>query len=250
VEVFHVKHSWSTGEGLDVNGVMSELAKAGLGVTVCQAESLVRHATAVLEANRRLNLTRITEPKDVLRLHVVDSLIYLPRIGPLNGPIVDIGSGAGYPGVPLAIVTDRAITLCESVTKKAEFLREVVSALGLSADVYSGRAEDLASERRAAFGTVVARAVASLDALVELSSPLLTMGGDLVALKGVPGAEERKAAEKAAQMCGLSLVCVEEYSLPGGGENRTVYRYRKTAESRVALPRRSGMAQRKPLARP
>ena len=242
-----MKHTGSVLPGFDADRVMSELERAGVQVTWSQADLLVRHAAAVLETNRRLNLTRITDPDDVLLLHIVDSLTYLSRVAALRGPIVDVGSGAGYPGVPLAIVTGQPVTLCESVGKKADFLTEVTGTLNLGVEVYAGRAEDLGAARRGGYGTVVARAVAGLPALIELSAPLLSLGGDLVALKGSPGVEESKAADVAAEACGLVLVASERYALPGGAADRTVYRYRKVAEPRIALPRRPGMAQRKPL---
>jgi len=221
------------------------LAAAGVDVTPEQAHRLIQHAALVLKTNAELNLTRITEPESVVTLHIVDSLAFLPLISPLAGHIVDIGAGAGYPGIPLAIL-GYDVLLCESLKKKAAFLETCVAELELSTSVSSERAEELATRRPGAAEVVIARAVSALPSLVELAAPLLTKGGRLVAMKGIPSTQELDQAEYAASQCGMKSVEAVRYSL-AGGEERSVFVYQRVARARIKLPRRNGMAQRQPL---
>lgn len=240
--MFHVKPQ---GHQLDPAAVEKALGACGVSVTTLQASRLARHADLVLEANQSVNLTRIVDPQEVLYLHIVDSLAFLSLIPSPEGTVVDVGSGAGYPGVPLSIMGHR-VTLCESVQKKAQFLQSVVEDLHLDAEVLALRAEEIALERRGAFTTVLARAVSSLPALLELASPLLQRGGHLIALKGAPDKDELEKAERAAKILGFRLSEDHVYQLPRG-ENRRVLVYQKLREPRIALPRRPGSAQRHPL---
>jgi len=232
-------------EHLNPETITEALAAAGLTVTPAQASLLLRHVQLVLAANTRMNLTRITASADVLDLHIVDSLAFLAHIEPPSGAVLDMGSGAGFPGIPLAILGYN-VTLCESVKKKAAFLSETIEALELDCAVTPLRAEDLAVTSPAAFGTVTARALSSLPALVELASPLLQRDGRLIALKGRLETAERLQADAAARLCGMSPTEVVSYSLPRG-ESRAVCASRKTGRPRLVLPRRPGMAQRQPL---
>lgn len=225
--------------------VRESLAAVGVPTTNEQASRLLLHLAIVLNANERMNLTRITSPIEALRLHIVDSLAFIPRTAPIEGKVLDLGSGAGYPGVPLSIL-GYDVTLCESVRKKALFLAGAVQELGLDTVVLASRAEEL-SDQRASFSLVIVRAVSSLAALVELASPLLEANGRLVSLKGRLETVEREQAEAAATVCGMTGGRYVEYRLPGG-ETRTLCEYVKSGPPKgLALPRRPGMAQRHPL---
>ncbi|MDZ4179026.1 MAG: 16S rRNA (guanine(527)-N(7))-methyltransferase RsmG [Coriobacteriia bacterium] len=240
-----MKHNLSY-TALGSRDVEDALSALGLSVSSEQIGLLVRHANLVLEANTRLNLTRIVEPHAVATLHIADSLAFTTH-ATLGGRILDIGAGAGFPGIPLAII-GHDVWLCESVTKKASFLSTCLADLGLHGKVFDIRAEELASTHPAAVDVVVARAVSSLPSLVELAAPLLVPGGRLVALKGSPEDSERAAGVAAAGICGLVLSSEIHYSLPAG-ESRAVFVYERVGRSRVKLPRSPGMAQRHPLAR-
>lgn len=240
--MFHVKPN---SPHIASGAIIQALTECQVTVSAAQAELLARHAELVLEANKYLNLTRITEPEEVLHLHIVDSLAFLHLVRPLSGAVVDIGSGAGYPGIPLAIL-GHEVLLCESVQKKAKFLETVVGDLELDAEVTPQRAEDLAKDCRATFSAVVARAVSALPSLLELASPLLQIGGRLIALKGSPESSELDQAERVARMLGFRCEVDEKYQLPRG-EHRRVLVYGKVREPRIALPRRPGSAQRHPL---
>jgi 16S rRNA (guanine527-N7)-methyltransferase len=214
-----------------------------------QVSALVIHAEMLVEANKEQNLTRIVAPEDVALLHVADSLAALPHLlrSPM-GRFADLGSGGGYPGIPLAIMTRRPLTLVESRGGKATFLSKVVDALGLDAEVRPARAEELALTDAGVFSAITARALAALPALVELAAPLLAPGGSLVAMKGEPEAAELQSGEKVAAMTGMAVRSVERVTLPGSEAKRTIIVVQKVGKPKVRLPRRPGMAQRHPLA--
>lgn len=243
--MFHVKHNEAdtTVQGRDVERA---LIAAGVIASQDQIRRLARHANLVLLANKTTNLTRIVEPTAVAALHVADSLAFTTRVT-LSGKIVDIGAGAGFPGIPLAIL-GHEVWLCESAKKKAAFLRACVVDLGLDSQIHAVRAEELARENPASADIVVARAVSSLASLVELAAPLLVKGGRLMALKGAPADSEREAGLVAARICGIELDSEIRYTLPGG-ESRSVFVYSRSGRSGVRLPRSPGMAQRHPLTR-
>ncbi|HET6499117.1 MAG TPA: RsmG family class I SAM-dependent methyltransferase, partial [Coriobacteriia bacterium] len=160
------------------------------------------------------------------------------------------GSGAGYPGIPLAVLWGTPVDLLEPTRKKSDFLASVVAELGglNRSHVFPLRAEQLAVERPARYRFAVARAVAALPSLVELACPLLEVGGTLAAMKGTPTSGERESGRIVAEMLGMIETGWSEYQLPFGGERRTVAQYTKNAEPSRSLPRRVGMAQKRPLA--
>ncbi len=227
------------------------IAEAGLEVTE-QAQSLaLRHLDWVLEKNLTLNLTSVTNPADAVRLHTVDSLMALPEIGDApGGMMIDLGSGAGFPGIPLALVSGRHTLLLDSVGKKARAVQECVIELGLdgTVDVWPVRAEQAQLDPANRAGIVIARAVSSLPSLVELAWPLLQQGGWLVAMKGRADEAEVSRGDEAGKLTAMRLLTLREYALPGGGELRSVYVYERVGNASIRLPRRTGLAQRRPLA--
>ncbi len=230
--------------------IVACLEAMGLQTTAAQLDALVIHATMLVEANTHMNLTRITRDEDVALLHVADSLTILPflRSAP-PGAFADLGSGGGYPGIPLGIMSGRHLTLVESRGKKAEFLQGVIDEIGLDADVRPLRAEELAVTERGAYAAVVARALAPLESLVELAAPLLERGGVLIAMKGLPGVEELDTGDAAGAVVGLKRTGTVGVELPAAAAaERTVVSYVSVAASKILLPRRPGMAQRHPLA--
>lgn len=249
--MFHVKHlndmAAPQPHAITTSDVLECLLTVNVEATSDQAESIRAHAEAVLEANRQFNLTRVTAPEDVLSLHIGDSATALPYLEQSPaGDAADLGSGAGYPGVVLSILSGRHFVLVESVKKKAAFLRQSALDLGLDIDVEAVRAEELALLRPGSFSVVVARALSSLPALVELASPLLIRGGRLICMKARPTSEELASGKAAAKLCGMRPVGVTPFDLPNG-ENRVVIEYERHGTVREHLPRRPGMAQRQPL---
>jgi 16S rRNA (guanine527-N7)-methyltransferase len=240
--MFHVKQEPGH---IDVTVLRAALEAAGVETNARQRQQLADHAEMVLRANQSMNLTRIVEPAAVVELHIVDSLAFMQHLSPMSGRVIDIGAGAGYPGVPLAVL-GYDVTLCESVLKKAAFLSGCVESLKLDVSVVPQRAEEIALCSKGQHDVVVARAVSSLASLIELASPLLRRGGRLVALKGSPNDAEVCGGEAAATVCGMRLAESAVYALPGG-ESRSVFAYERVAEPRVKLPRRPGLAQKQPF---
>lgn len=240
-----MKHS-----DLEVRALIDMCSTLGLRVDESTAIDLLSYLDALIVVNQRINLTRIVERDIAIRLHLVDSLSAVPEV--LSAPpgrICDIGTGGGFPGVPIALRSRRACVLLDSVRRKAEAVESVIGQMGWDQDIHTLalRAEQHARTEPASYSVVTARAVAQLSALVELAAPLLSPGGLLVALKGTPTSEELIAGDKAAGVVGLERISNRELTLPKGGECRTIVTYRKSGSSRVVLPRREGLAQHAPL---
>ncbi len=241
---FHVKHS-------DSIAALTELCRqATVEVQSDVLDALVSYLEAVLRANRTVNLTRVTDHRDALRLHILDSLCALPEITDASlGRMCDIGTGAGFPGVPIALAAKRECTLLDSVGKKADVAERILAELGMDQGitVSRDRAEYHARAHTGSYSVVTARAVAPIASLVELSAPLLSHGGRLVALKGNPTELEVAAGRAAAAVVGLDFRSRRDYVLPGGEEQRCVIVYEKVRKSTISLPRREGLAQHSPL---
>lgn len=203
-----------------------------------------------LLAEERASVSSVTEPARAWRVHVADSLtgLEMEALGEAER-IADIGSGAGFPGIPLAVALPHAqVDLVESVGRKCDFLRRAVEVAGIgNARVIEGRSEDLArADGRETYAAVTARAVGRLSTLAELASPLLEDGGVLVAWKGRRDAEEEAQLARAAE--GLAMV-PEEIRHVGpyaGSEHRHLHLLRKCGPTPAELPRRAGMAKKRP----
>lgn len=208
---------------------------------------LKRHLELVIEANKTTNITRISTWDEGMLLHVEDSLVGLPEVEEApEGRLVDIGSGAGYPGIPLAIESGRATLLADSVGKKTAILASMVEDLGLdNVEVYTGRIEDLAREKAGVFAVVTARALAQLSVLMELASPLLQDGGRLVCYKANVSDEELQHALSLQERLGMSLVSDRAVEL--GDARRRIISFEKSGRPQINLPRKTGMAQKRPL---
>lgn len=208
---------------------------------------LKRHLELVIEANKTTNITRISTWEEGMLLHVEDSLVGLPEVMDAPaGRMADIGSGAGYPGIPLAIESGRQTLLADSVGKKTAILSSMVETLGLeNVEVYTGRIEDLAREKPAAFTVVTARALAQLSILMELASPMLQEGGRLVCYKANVSDEELQHALSLQEQLGMKHVSDRTVTL--GDNCRRIICFEKTGRPRIKLPRKVGMAQKRPL---
>jgi 16S rRNA (guanine527-N7)-methyltransferase len=209
------------------------------------AEAYVR---LLLEANARLNLTRVVEPDAVARLHLLDSLAALPLL-PSAGIAVDLGSGGGVPGIVLALARPSVRwTLVDSVRRKAEALRSFVAALGLAnVEVLAERAELLGrGPVRESFDLVTARACAALPVLTEYALPLLRIGGTLLAWKGRISAEELAAGAAASELLGGGAPVVRSAGVPALGDHRFIL-VEKLRPTPARLPRRPGDPTRRPL---
>jgi 16S rRNA (guanine527-N7)-methyltransferase len=204
----------------------------------------------LLEWNARFNLTSVTEPSAVVLRHFVDSLLPITAWPAVPQRLLDIGSGAGFPALPLKIMLPQIdLTLLESIGKKATFLQHTVDSLQLEqVRVLNVRVEDLARlpAERAAYDTVTARAVAELRVLAEYAAPLLTIGGHLLALKGPDPHEEVAAAAPALHQLGLELVAVRPLSV-AALPPRSLVVVRKLRATPTRFPRPAGTARSRPL---
>ena len=219
-------------------------------LSVEQNQLLDKHLQMVLEKNIALNLTRIESEQAAKVLHIEDSLSALEEINAApNGIYIDIGSGAGYPGIPVAIATGRRTVLLEARKNKAEFLQSVVVNLGLEAQVEAlhARAEEHALKNMYKAAVVTARAVAKLSVLMELASPLLNKGGYLVCYKGIPSEEELAHARGLEEATGLALISDRCFELEESAGTRHIVCFEKKKKGTIKLPRHIGFAQKKPL---
>lgn len=220
-----------------------------------QLDVLRSYAGLLARANKRMNLTAVRDSAAIERRHLLESLALVRLVEaagvlPAGARVVDVGSGGGLPGIPLAIVRpDIQVTLLDAIRKKAAFLREATAALGLAnVDVLAERAEEAGRDpaTRERFDLATARAVAPLDALAELTLPLVRVGGSVAAIKGSHVSEELAAASAAITRCGGRLERVEPLG-PAGAEPLSVVLIAKVAPTPPDLPRRPGIPAKRPL---
>ncbi|GAA5514335.1 ribosomal RNA small subunit methyltransferase G [Deinococcus carri] len=232
-------------------------AALGLALTPEQVERFAHLLLLLTEASAQMNLTALREERDIVLKHFVDSLTclrggWLDGAGPeAAGPVLDLGTGAGFPALPLAIMRPDLPTVpLDATRKKVEFVERTAQALGLArVHPLVGRAETLGRdpEQRGRYGRVVTRAVAALPILAELALPFLREGGLLVAQKGPITPEELEAGTRAAAEVGGEVRAVDPFTLPLTGDARTLVVIEKTGPTPERYPRREGVPNRKPL---
>jgi len=207
---------------------------------------LAAYANLLHERNACLNLTGARSPVAIAE-QIRDSLTVLPYV---RTPLIDIGSGGGFPAVPLAIVTGWEVTLVESVAKKARFLEEVSARLGLLLRVVTARAEELArgSDYRERFASATVRAVGTAPSVLELAVPFLALGGRAVLQRGAVGPRERQAIAEAGLVLGAELLDEIVLEMDGPyGVGRRILLFEKRMATPAQFPRRSGIATKRPL---
>ncbi len=213
-------------------------------------EKANQYLEKVLEANKITNVTRITDADAARILHIEDSLVGLPEVQDApEGLLGDLGSGGGFPGVPLALATGRPTVLVDSVGKKMALVRSLLEEMGLDEQIEtsSERIEDLGRFRSGEFSVVTARALSKLVSLLELAAPLLKMGGCLVCYKAKVSEEELDDALRIEELVGMKLVSRRETVLSDGETTRTILVFEKVSRPKLKLPRRVGLAQKQPL---
>lgn len=209
-----------------------------------------RYLDSILEANKVTNLTRITDGEQARLLHIEDSLVGLPEVNEApTGLYGDLGSGGGFPGVPLALATGRKTLLVDSVKKKMAIVQSALDDLSLSEQIStsSERIENLPLEYKEKFAVLTARALSKLVSLIELASPLLKKGGRLVCYKAQLSSEELEEALTVQDLVGMKMISQREICLSDGETTRTIVVFEKIGKSRIKLPRRIGLAQKQPL---
>ena len=213
-------------------------------------QSLIRdHLKLVIEANQTINLTRIDSIDEGMLLHVEDSLAAINELNDApDGLMGDLGSGAGYPGVPLAVASGRQTLLVDSRKKKMDTVDGILHTLELDRqiNVYAGRAELLARQKPETFTALTARALSQLSVLLELASPLLQPNGVLICYKAQLDDIELSAAKTIETLVGMTLQSDRSFVL-GGEYQRRILVFKKTAKPKMKLPRQEGQAQKHPL---
>lgn len=224
----------------------------GFQLTAAQAQALETFQRELLDWNTRINLTAIRDPEQVQIKHLLDSLTCLQVM--LDTPmdkVIDVGTGAGLPGIPLKISQPHMeLTLLESIEKKANFCRHMVQVLGLSAvNVVTDRAEAAGQSpaHREQYDWAVARAVARLPILAEYLLPLVRINGFMLAMKGESALEELGAAERAIRLLGGRIRQSMAVQLPGVSEKRYLLVIQKIHPTPANYPRRTGLPEKKPL---
>jgi 16S rRNA (guanine527-N7)-methyltransferase len=225
-----------------------------IGVTLNnhQLSLLDRFQKELEEWNTRFNLTAIQEPEKVKVKHFLDSFsAYLMIKDTPQKKIIDIGTGAGFPGIPIKILLpDSEVTLVDSISKKTEFCQHVITALQLKGiQVIQDRVEHLARKEkfREEFDWAVARAVAKLSTLSEYMLPFVKIGGRMLAMKGDQGPQEAQSAHQAINLLGGELSKIQKITLPGVTEDRFLILIEKKASTPEKYPRRVGIPGKRPL---
>ena len=220
-----------------------------VGADLSMIEKLETFSAFLVEKNKVMNLTGITEPREVATLHLLDSLSLLPMAELKGKSIVDVGTGAGFPGVPLAVaLPESRITLLDSLNKRIDFLREAGQQLGLTnAEYVHGRAEEFAADHRESYDYAVSRAVASLPMLCELCLPLVKVGGQFLAMKSSHTEEEIASAKSAISKLGGKIVEVKDYTIPTTDVVHRVICIQKISPTPKKYPRRFAQIKKSPL---
>jgi 16S rRNA (guanine527-N7)-methyltransferase len=225
-----------------------------MSLTPDQHATFELYARRLLEENRRTNLTSTRDREALYRRHFAESLAILRALedhGVELSPMIDVGAGAGFPGLPIKIARPELdVTLLEATGKKTRFLEAMVEELGLSGvRVVQGRAEDVGREppHREAYRLVLARAVAPLPVLLELTLPFLSIGGVVAAPKGSALEREVGASANALGTLGGEIEATVPLDLPGEGPRQTLVIVRKTGGTPAQYPRRAGMPAKRPL---
>lgn len=215
-----------------------------------QNELLENYLDLILEVNHSINLTRITDKEQARILHIEDSLVALDEINAApEGLYGDLGTGGGFPGVPIAVYTGRETVLIDSVKKKINVLSTILNELKLDdqISVYGGRIEDLAKINNNCFSVLTARALSQLPSLLELASPLLRKHGRLVCYKAKLSNEELDQALSIQELVGMRLISHRAVVLSDEMTYREILAFEKSSSPKIKLPRRVGLAQNDPL---
>lgn len=226
--------------------IIEEFLRAGITITERQAEQFQTLFEFMVEYNKNVNLTSITEFQDVIIKHFIDSVLPFYMLG-ISGEetFIDVGTGAGFPALPLLICFPGLRgTLCDSLKKRCVYLEQACVKIGAETEIIHARGEELAQKRREQYDIATARAVAALPVLTELCLPFVKVGGRFIALKS-PN-EDSDAAKNAIKLLGGKLVRAEDYKLPNG-DGRRVIVAEKISQTPTKYPRSYANITKKPL---
>ena len=226
--------------------LLQGLPELKLDLSEAQIDTLCAFGEAVVKQNEVMNLTAITEPAAVAKLHLLDSLSVLCAADLHGKTLIDVGCGAGFPGVPVAIgCSDARVTLLDSLGKRVKWLEEILPTLEIQANCVTARAEEAALKYRETFDYATSRAVARLNILLELTAPFVKVGGAVLAMKGSAAKEELAEAKNAIKRLGLQVENVLDF--PIDGAIHSVIVLRKIAPTPAQYPRRYAKIKQSPL---
>jgi 16S rRNA (guanine527-N7)-methyltransferase len=237
---------------IDIDLMTKGAADLGVSLSKNEVELYQRYVDILLEWNVRVNLTAITEPGEIVVKHFLDSLAVLQHLPKeRGGSLLDIGTGAGFPGIPIKIAWPEInVVLLDSLNKRVSFLRHLITELSLQ-NIFAlhGRAEDIGHDEqyRAKFDLVVSRAVAKLSVLAELCLPFVKEGGLFVAYKGPKAEEELQEAENSLALVGGRVSKLVKVALPGKEDDRIIVLVEKVGETPAKYPRKAGLPEKRPL---
>ena len=222
----------------------------GVRFLVEQTEQFFEYMNLLIEWNEKMNLTAITEPEEIILKHFIDSITILKDIED-NSKVVDVGTGAGFPGIPLSIMNPTLkITLVDSLNKRLIFLQEVVNKLKLkNVEIVHARAEEFGQNKkhRESFDVATSRAVANLSTLSEYLIPLVKVNGKVISMKAAEANQEINDAKKAIEILGGKIEKVEEFNLPQSDIGRTVIIINKEKQTPSKYPRKPGTPSKEPI---
>ena len=222
------------------------LPRLGLTLDDTTQDTLCAFGSAVVEQNKVMNLTAITEPDQVAKLHLLDSLSLLSLMDLSGKKLIDVGCGAGFPGVPVKIACPgMELTLLDSLGKRMHWLEEILPRLGVEATCLTARAEEAVATRREQYDVATSRAVARLNILLELTAPYVKVGGYVLAMKGTAAQEELEEAKNAIRQLGLKVEKIAQF--PVDDTAHTVIVLRKISHTPPRFPRRYAKIKQAPL---
>lgn len=228
--------------------LLSGAKELNLPLSDPQADTFCRFGEALIEKNKVMNLTAITEPREVARLHFLDCMALLNLSDFAGKTVVDVGCGAGFPGVPLKIAEPKMqLTLLDSLRKRIDWLSEMLPELGVEAECVSARAEEFAADHRESYDIAVSRAVARLNMLSELCLPLVKVGGAFISMKAVDSDEELSQAARGIGMLGGKIEKIWDYTVPGTDTVHRAVVIRKVKKTPPQYPRRFAKIKQSPL---
>ena len=226
--------------------IISEFQKCNIELSQDKADKLLKLYEFLVEYNQNVNLTAITDFEEVVVKHFIDSVLPFSMIDiKENSSFIDVGTGAGFPSIPLMIVRpDLKGTLLEALNKRCVFLEKACELTEVDAKVIHGRAEDYAKEKREAFDFATARAVAAMPVLCEYCIPYVKTGGRFIALKSIN--EDETLCEKAVKVLGGKIAEIKDYTITNG-DNRRLFIIDKVSQTPTKYPRNPSMIKKKPL---
>lgn len=228
--------------------LLSGIPALKLSLAEPQIDTFCRFGEALIEKNKVMNLTAITEPQDVARLHFLDCMALLTLEDFKNKSVIDVGCGAGFPGVPLKIAEPSIrLTLLDSLKKRIDWLSELLPELQVDADCVSARAEEYAAVHREGYDIAVSRAVARLNMLSELCLPLVKVGGAFVSMKSIDSDDELSQAARGIALLGGKVERIVDYTVPGTDTVHRAVVIRKVKKTLAQYPRRFAKIKQAPL---